>query len=363
MKVRLLIAGLLISAISLHAQKSSKTEQILIPAEVNRRCGYIDQTGKWIIQPKYYYAEKFAKNGLASVIVLTNNNGRTFCHDCWIDKTGKEIPQTLKFEYGTDFADNGLAPFYKNGWGYFDTKNNIVITPQFKQAGSFAKNGLAAVQTKDKYGYIDKTGKIVIEPQFEDANEFASNNLAAVQIKGKYGYIDKTGKIAIEPQFDYANEFASNDLAAIQIKGKYGYIDKTGKIVINPQFKHAGCFANGLAAVKIKDKYGYIDKTGKIVIEPQFDYAGDFEYNGLDCVFFHTSSCGYYYSRSGCIDKTGKTIIEPQYEDIKIYKNTIFAKTKGKWGILDKTGKFIKAPEFDNVVKLSVPIVEEECPF
>ena len=165
MKVRLLIAGLLISAISLHAQKSSKTEQILIPAAVNDKCGFIDQTGKWIIQPKYYYAENFAKNGLARAIVMTNNNGYAFSHDCWIDKTGKEIPQTLKFEYGKDFADNGLAPFYnKNGYGYFDTKNNIVITPPFEYSKKKKKNGLAAVKIKDKYGYIDKTGKIVIEP-------------------------------------------------------------------------------------------------------------------------------------------------------------------------------------------------------
>ena len=327
MKVRLLIAGLLISAISLHAQKSSKTEQILIPAEVNGRCGYIDQTGKWIIEPKYYHAKEFAKNGLASVIVLTNNNGGTFCHNSWIDQTGKEIPQTLKFEYDTDFADNGLAVIIKD----------------------------------DKYGYIDKAGKIVINPQFKDASNFA-NGLAAVLIEDKYGYIDNSGKTIITPQFKEAYDFA-NGLAAVLIEAKYGYIDKTGKIVIKPQFKDASRFSNGLAVVKIEDKYGYIDKTGKIVIEPQFDEALSFSANGLACVSFHTSSCGYYYSRSGCIDKTGKTIIEPQYEDIKIYKNTIFAKTKGKWGIIDKTGKFIKAPEFDNVVKLSIPIVEVVCPF
>ncbi|MBO4598873.1 MAG: WG repeat-containing protein [Bacteroidaceae bacterium] len=362
MKVRLLIAGLLISAISLHAQKSSKTEQILIPAAVNDKCGFIDQTGKWIIQPKYYYAEKFAKNGLAHVIILTNNNGRSYCHDSWIDKTGKEIPQTLKFEYDTDFADNGLAVIIKDDkYGYIDKAGKIVINPQFKHAGCFA-NGLAAVKIKDKYGYIDKTGKIVIEPQFDYAFKFASNNLAAVKINDKYGYIDKTGKIVIEPQFKDAMCFY-NGLAAVKIKDKYGYINKTGKIVIKPQFKDASCFSNGLAVVKIEDKYGYIDKTGKIVIEPQFDYASDFEDNGLACVSFHTSSFGYYYSRGGCIDKTGKTIIEPQYDGIEIYKNVILAKTKGKWGILDKTGKFIKAPEFDNVVKLSIPIVEVECPF
>ncbi len=362
MKVRLLIAGLLISAISLHAQKSSKTEQILIPAEVNGRCGYIDQTGKWIIEPKYYHAKEFAKNGLASVIVLTNNNGGTFCHNSWIDQTGKEIPQTLKFEYDTDFADNGLAVIIKDDkYGYIDKAGKIVINPQFKDASNFA-NGLAAVLIEDKYGYIDNSGKTIITPQFKEAYDFA-NGLAAVLIEAKYGYIDKTGKIVIKPQFDEARKFASNGLAAVKIKDKYGYINKTGKIVIKPQFKDASRFSNGLAVVKIEDKYGYIDKTGKIVIEPQFDEALSFSANGLACVSFHTSSCGYYYSRSGCIDKTGKTIIEPQYEDIKIYKNTIFAKTKGKWGIIDKTGKFIKAPEFDNVVKLSIPIVEVVCPF
>jgi len=107
--------------------------------------------------------------------------------DGFIDKTGKIIinPQ---FDYA-DFFEEGLARVRIGGkYGFIDKTGKIVSNPQFDDAGVF-REGLARVRIGGKWGYIDKTGKIVIEPQFYYAG-FFHEGLAEVEIGGKRGYID-----------------------------------------------------------------------------------------------------------------------------------------------------------------------------
>ena len=67
---------------------------------------------------------------------------------------------------------------------------------------------LAWVKIGDKYGYINPKGEIVINPQFDEAGSF-SEGLADVKIGGKEGYINPKGEIVIEPQFDSAGPFSN----------------------------------------------------------------------------------------------------------------------------------------------------------
>src|SRR5688572_29807095 len=109
----------------------------------------------------------------------------------YIDKTGKIIvePQYLD-SWG---FHEGLARVRTSDkWGYIDETGAMIIKEQFSLADDFS-DGLARVEVDGKYGYIDKTGKLVITPQFDsDAWRF-DEGLARVKIRGKYGYIDKTG--------------------------------------------------------------------------------------------------------------------------------------------------------------------------
>jgi hypothetical protein len=236
----------------------------LARAEQNGKWGFIDKTGKWIIQPKFDYRVGDFSEGLARA-------GQNDKYG-YIDKTGEWVIQP-QFDYGWSFSE-GLALAYQNGkWGFIDKTGKWVIEPQFDNVGYFSES-LACAKQNDKWGFIDKTGKWVIEPQFDYVGYF-SESLACAKQNGKYGFIDKTGKWIIQSKFDGVGSFFEG-LARAEQNGKEGFIDKTGKWIIQPQFDWIESFREGLARAKQNGKRGFIDKTGKWIILPQFDNVGIF---------------------------------------------------------------------------------------
>ena len=97
------------------------------------------------------------KEGLAAVLSF-NKLG-------FIDKTGKVVIEP-EFRETNGFSE-GLAAVKIIGsdgqyvWGYIDRKGNFVIEPRFKEAKSFA-GGLAHITTSDgKQQLIDKSSKVI----------------------------------------------------------------------------------------------------------------------------------------------------------------------------------------------------------
>lgn len=326
--------------------KINKDQQELFLIAKGDQLGFIDRTGKIIVNPQFTYAMNYSE-GLIAVELINGKYG-------FIDKTGKFVinPQ---FENAGTFSE-GLARVRINQkYGYIDKVGNIVIQPQFaptgQSNGGVFSEGLAAValgeSTDDKEGYIDKTGKIVIEPKYKYATPF-SEGLAAVQSydTGKFGFIDKNGKFVINPQFDFAGYFGgskgfSEGLAAVGFQKQVGFIDKTGNFIIKPEFNAANDFSEGLAAVQYKKDnrrlYGYINKSGQIVINFQFDLASSFS-EGLAAVWIG--------EKAGYIGTDGKYVINPQYKSGGQFKEGIARVViNDKEVYIDKTGKYIWDPE------------------
>ncbi len=139
------------------AAKTKKEHPGLFPVQVGGKYGYMDKTGRLVINPQFDGAWSFSE-GLAMV---------------------------------------GSGGWGTRKYGYIDKTGKYVIAPQFDKALSFS-GGLARVKIGGKWGYIDMTGKLVIAPQFDKALSF-SGGLARVKIGGKWGYIDMTGKFVWEP--------------------------------------------------------------------------------------------------------------------------------------------------------------------
>ena len=181
------------------------------------------------------------------------------CGDLWpvwkdkkcgyIDNTGRLIIP-FKFDSAGPFSEGLAAAGIKEKTGYIDTTGKFVIPPRFILGAPFS-SGMALVVIRrfekdhlqmNKLGYINRLGKLVIQP--------------------KEAWDSKSLHIS------YQELFFSEELVSLEQNGKVGFIDKAGKQVIPPRYQNAGPFSEGLAAVMIKGKYGYIDRSGKMVIPP-----------------------------------------------------------------------------------------------
>src|SRR5947209_13740768 len=161
----------------------------------------------------------------------------------FIDETGKVVI-TPRFRFVDDFSEGYAAVGIGGGWAFIDETGKVRIEPRFQLAHDFSE-GLAAVEINGKWGYIDKVGKFIIDPQFKEAGQF-HNGYARVLIGNDSFYINSSGKRSEIP-FCGDVDF-SEGLTRIQTAAGIGFADQTGKVVIKPQFKGAEHFSEGLAA-------------------------------------------------------------------------------------------------------------------
>lgn len=214
-------------------------------------------------------------------------------------------------------------------------------------------DGLAKVFVDGKAGFINSKGEIVVKPQYKDAGRFREN-LAPVEFEnGKWGYIDKSGAVVVKPGFDWALMFHENR-APVQIGKKWGYINNAGEIIIEPQFDHADSFFEGLAHVQIyREKYysGYIDKNGKWVIQPIWSGGEDFE-NGRAKVSADAKDDkgNYKYTECFYIDRAGRKLAEVDCSGAIKKKNFLddvkaeIVFDEYRTGYKDRRGRFIWKP-------------------
>lgn len=296
--------------------------------------GYIDETGKLIIAPRFDYALPFSE-GLAFV------EGKGFRG--LIDRHGRTVARVDG--YVKDFHE-GLAAVKPEGqgmWGYIDHSGRFVIKPQYVFADDFSE-GLAGVVVNRKYGFINKSGEMVIPPRFElrrggrhgeliiSSGRF-SEGLACVRVGELHGYINRKGDFVIQPQFLRAQDF-SEGLAWVvtrdektRIANKAGWINKSGQWVVTGVQGHSFSpglreffgytnqlldwrYSEGLVPFIIysgeKTLRGYMNQRGEVVIKPgEFNAAGPFV-GGLARVSFYVD--GYTGSGYGYIDRKGQFI-------------------------------------------------------
>ena len=286
------------------------------PSIYSMHCGYIDQTGRIVIPPRFVLSTQFSE-GLAWV--------RTETFVGFINHLGHlafELPES--FSWG--FREGLAAVVTRTGSGFIDTTGRFISTKRYDQVESFS-DGLAAVAEgrwqEARYGFIDKTGEVVIPLRFVPRHDQLGSmslsrfteGLAPVMFGNLYGYINHKGDTVIQPAFRNAGLFSEGLASVTTADGQKGYIDKAGLFIIKLTSGTGGTFKEGLAtwAVQVdgRTKLGYIDRTGKTIVEPKFDAAFDFV-DGIGEVYFSdkiTSASGpVTRTGHGYIDKTGRFV-------------------------------------------------------
>lgn len=256
--------------------------QKLYPMRNFNKWGYVNESGRWIIQPKYEMALNFS-DGLA-LVKDTYKGGEVWD---FIDDKGQKVIQSEYFGYGVflkiydyrisiqpsqEFKEGLIAvaveildPHYKGATvsGFLNKTGELEIYGYYDKVYNFS-DGYACVVKNGKYGFINRAGEWVINPSFAMCGSFANGLAPALDEKTrKWGFINKKGEWAVKPQFSKAKEF-SDGLAAVWKDFKWGYIDVYGEYKITPQYRIADTFSNGYAYVGKDNNYYFINKQGNM---------------------------------------------------------------------------------------------------
>lgn len=228
--------------------------------------GYIDQSGTYVIKPRFKSAHSF-KGNYAKVEFDLGSKGT---EEKFINKTGALVPAPSNWiEYDPKTPKMTLnddpALYEKVGE---ESLGEVLINHIGRKMLPYSEGVAVARRGGDAgWGFVDKNLDPIIPPNsFIDARHF-KDGLAAVAAD-----VDENGEIisVVHSSYNPAHK-------------KWGFVDHAGNWAIKPIFNSAECFSEGLACVSIKEstgenrkRYGFIDKTGKFVIPLKFAYAESF---------------------------------------------------------------------------------------
>lgn len=332
----------------------------LAPVEKNNLWGFVDKTGKLVVDYQYKQVHNFSE-GMAAVkkgnfwiyidttgkeTGLANlkqagdfSQGLAVVDNSWImDKEGKRLTKLRKYNYIGKFNEQGLAPvgikvrkpgildylsvgvgtdggwgWGMDGWGWGVSRWNGGHHHHYRDNfwGSISLSPGLFMPKNMKRGYINAEGREVVPTSYQYVGEYIGD-YALFKSDGRWGMLDSTGGVAIAPGYDKLTPF-SEGLAAFEFDGKWGYINEGNEMVISNRFTKANPFYGGFASVVEQGKGGVIDHSGKFIFKPlaKFQDLGPMQ-AGL-APFKEQEKWGYF-------DITGKIVVPPVYDDAEVFK-------------------------------------------
>lgn len=229
--------------------------------------GYVDYTGKTVLEAKYEWADDFKKG---EALVRKDNGVYSI-----IDKTGYEKGS---FSYSSVSALNDGMLVYKdksNSSGYIDKMGAIVIPAKFSEAQKF-EDGFAIVSmNKDfpwKYGVINKKGDFIIKPEYSSIIYLGeglfgigkSENETDYPHDYKYALMNNKGVPISEYVFNNISMFKDGH-AQVTKEGEMYFIDTNGAMINTlPAIKGSGyiTLSGKLIKAHIDNKTIYMDELG-----------------------------------------------------------------------------------------------------
>lgn len=314
MRKRYLLAGLLLTHISLYAQQQQvvadylgRFDGQLAPVMINRQKQWLHLSGAVLV-------DKLENQGYFKTIVAVKHNAYGA-----VSNSGKII---APFKYdeislADEKDDRDSSKNYcfvitrLNGkYGAADTLGNEICPPVYTQVEPVTPHVLK-MKKDGRWGWIDiKTGKILQEPIYEDAEKsYVRDYTIEIKKAGKAGLAAEDGTIIVPTEYESFNYLSSNNTYfGFTAKGKAGVMDHSGRIVVPASYDKCSMGpGNDLFAVTQNGKTGIVDAHGKTLLPPQYTEAT------LMGIVMKVGRSGKY----GVVNAAGKEIIPAQYSDIK----------------------------------------------
>lgn len=243
----------------------------------DKKFGYINKTGTFVIEPKYFSATDFS-DGIA---LVTDENGNKY-----IDTAGKVIYESSDDIYISSPFVNGAAVITKfndttTKYGYIDNQGKTLLEPIYDRASDFNKDGNAFVIVNGKYEKINKSGDIIdsynVNKRYTNVLDFKDGYIIYEDPDTHTaGVIDYKGNIIITPSQNSGSYpvynsilYLGNDLFGVGDSSKdyyslvlrpYAIFDNKGEQITDYKFYDLTSFHNGYASAT-DDNYTYFINT------------------------------------------------------------------------------------------------------
>lgn len=301
----------------------------------------------------------------------------------FIDKTGKEIPNSFQNEYlyYADYGWGAVPPknaVYKRDcgqWVYYDTRGNLLSKTELSE--TIGKTVYDVVGTKysnyrhdgSKYGKCENKyhGGFAIVDWFD----FRCN-------KAFYGLIDELGNEVIRPSSDgrlddylltdgYVYKSYSKEFSTTGERENIGILDTNGTIIIPCENEDVEYLGDGLFIVKKNETYGLFQANEGFINSKRYNNVStDFGYTHEGHVFWYVPLKHIDSTNNaliavegltggwGLIDRNGLEISDCVYEEIRYSEYpVVIVKKDDKWGIIDLKGQEIAACVYDEICDFS----------
>ncbi|MBU5427004.1 WG repeat-containing protein [Tissierella pigra] len=232
--------------------------------------GYINKSGKFIIEPQYQRVLDFSKNGVAEVY---KNGGVGLINSKGEEIIAPQYQQIIDLDGGYFLGYDGELIYI------FDSKGKEYFSGEYIYVGSYSDDLFGVGKITDGgevlMGYVNKSGMEIIEPAYSRVYDFHNGKALVLEGKDKYKIIDKKGNIIKELEYPLVVPSVDDNIYLVKDEnGLFGYIDNEDNTLIEPKFNKGNIFENGNAVVAVGEDdnylYGLIDREGKYLLEPEY---------------------------------------------------------------------------------------------
>lgn len=336
--------------------------------------GVLDSKGKVVIEIKYnsikgdgYSSEASGYNKTGYIISEKTNSGIIYGY---IDYTGKMLVEP-KYELITRLSDDDETEddvylvFMENGKKGVIKNKKVLIKPKYQSINYYNVPDIFVVKRKEKFGFYNISGNEVLPIDF-DSYSIAGNYISATKGDSMFLY-DEHGNLINTDKYKSIRETGNpNFFIAVDDNNFYSIIGKDFQIDNNyTNIEYA--FDNFFVVTNVEGKAGILDLYSGMEVEPEYDFIIVLEgakalearlgntvdiYSNIiektltmqDAIVVSNNN-GYYsvYNQEDLqyVDSNGKIVKNTEvYPDAKLYT---YKSEDGKWGYVDKTGT-VKVP-------------------
>ncbi len=241
--------------------------------------GFINKKGELVIEAKYGRGTRSFHNGYA--VIETENKGgssKTYSSKMLIDKDQKIIIPDGKYTRMTDVSEDGIiGVVYDSGMQYIKLDDTLAFEKTFGSNGNgFNANGIASVETdvlSNEYILIDEQGNQIGNTKYGEVTKLNDNNYGFANPLSSeyYAIINGKGELLSEAIYYSTSEFNHSNIAMVREKdydNPYYLINSEGKKVNDDTYESYQMLENGRWVVKLSNgKHQILNADGSIIVE------------------------------------------------------------------------------------------------